>query len=147
MPELNRSLACLRIFGEPLVPDEITRLLGAQPTKSRLKGDVKYRSREGREAIAKEGAWFLRVDDRAPADVDGQVAEILGKLTEDLAAWISVSQQFGVDLYCGWFMKDTNEDIEIVPQTLAALSARGIKLAASIYAPITGDRPTVDPDS
>lgn len=147
MPELNHSLACLRIWGETLVPDEITRLLGAQPTESRLKGDVKYRSREGRETIAKEGAWFLRADDRAPADVDGQVAEILGKLTEDLATWISVSQRFGVDLYCGWFMKDTNEDIEIAPQTLAALSARGIKLAASIYAPITGDRPTVDSDS
>ena len=68
MPELNRSLACLRIFGETLVPDEITRLLGAQPTNSRLKGDVKYRSREGRETIAKEGAWFLRADDRAPVE-------------------------------------------------------------------------------
>jgi hypothetical protein len=68
-------------------------------------------------------------------------------LTEDLDKWKSLVQRFDVDFYCGWFMKDTNEDIEIAPQTLAALSARGIKLAASIYAPIAGDGPTVDPDS
>jgi hypothetical protein len=59
MPELNYSLACLRIWGEALIPDEITRLLGAAPTESRMKGDVRYRSKEGRETIAKEGAWLL----------------------------------------------------------------------------------------
>lgn len=136
MPELTRSLACLRIFGETLVPDEITRLLGVQPTKSRLKGEVKYRSREGRETIAKEGAWLLRADDRAPADVDGQVAEILGKLTDDLETWVSLAQQFDVDLSFGWFMEHSNEGIELSPKTLAAIGARGIRMSVDLYAPI-----------
>lgn len=135
MPELNYSLACLRIFGETLVPDEITRLLGAQPTESRLKGDVKYRSREGRETIAKEGAWFLHADDRTPADVDGQVAEILGKLTDDLDTWASLVQRFGVDLSFGWFMKHSNEGIELSPQTLAAIGVRGVRISVDLYAP------------
>jgi hypothetical protein len=66
-----------------------------------LKGDVKYRSREGRETIAKEGAWFLRADDRVPADVNGQVGEILSKLTDDLDTWASLVQRFDVDLSFG----------------------------------------------
>jgi hypothetical protein len=33
MPELNHSLACLRIFGETLVPDEVARLLVRSPQK------------------------------------------------------------------------------------------------------------------
>ena len=143
---LNYSLACLRIFGEALIPDEITQLLGAAPTTSRMKGDVKYRSKEGRETIAKEGAWLLSADERTPADVDRQAAEILEKLTDDPDKWKSLVQRFDVDFYCGWFMKDSNEDIEIAPQTLAALGARGIKLAVSMYAPTAGDRPTVDPN-
>ena len=135
MAELNYSLACLRIWGETLAPDEVTRLLGAQPTESRSKGDVKYRSREGREAIAKEGAWFLRADDRTPADVDGQVTEILGKLTDDLDTWASLVQRFGVDLSFGWFMEHSNEGIELSPKTLAAVGARGIRISVDLYAP------------
>ena len=65
---LNYSLASLRIFGEALIPDEITRLLGAAPTESRMKGDVRYRSKEGRETIAKKGAWFLSADEQTPAN-------------------------------------------------------------------------------
>jgi hypothetical protein len=107
-------------LGEALIPDEITQLLGAAPTESRMKGDVRYRSREGRETIAKDGAWLLSADERTPADVDRQAAEIFGKLTDDLDKWKSLAQRFDVDFYCGWFMKDTNEDIEIAPQTLAA---------------------------
>jgi hypothetical protein len=135
MSELWRSVAALRIFGETLQPDEITRLLGSPPTRSNLKGDVRYRSKEGRETIAKQGMWLLNATDREPEDVDGQVMEILGKLTDDLGVWNSLSQKFDIDLFCGWFMRESNEGLEISPATLAALSARGIKLGIDLYAP------------
>ena len=96
---------------------------------------MKFRSREGREAIAKEGAWFLRADDRTPADVDGQVAEIPSKLTDDLDTWASLVQRFDVDLSFGWFMEHSNEEIELSPQTLAAIGVRGIRISVDLYAP------------
>ena len=135
MPLLWRSVAALRIFGETLEPDEGTRLLGSPPTKSRLKGDVKYRSKDGRETIAKEGMWLLEATDREPVDVNGQVMEILGKLTGDLGVWNSLSQGFDIDLSFGWFMQESNEGLEIAPATLAALSARGIRVGIDVYAP------------
>jgi hypothetical protein len=135
MPQLWRSAAALRIFGETLQPDEITRLLGSPPTSCRLKGDVKYRSKDGRETIAKEGMWMLNATDCEPEDANGQVMEILGRLTDDLGVWSTLSQRFGIDLYCGWFMQESNEGLEFTPATLAALSARGIRLGIDIYAP------------
>jgi len=136
MPQLSESMMSLRISGEALIPDDITRLLGAPPTHSLKKGDVKYRSKDGRETIAKAGTWQLTAAIRTPEDTDGQVAEILGKLTDDMSVWTSLSQQFQVDLYCGWFMTDTNEGVSISPQTLAALGARGIEFGVDIYAPL-----------
>jgi hypothetical protein len=135
MTRLWRSVAALRISGETLQPDEITRVLGAPPTLSRLKGDVQYRSKAGRETIAKVGMWLLDATDREPEDVNGQVIEILGKLTGDLDVWNSLSQRFDIDLYCGWFMQESNEALEITPATLAALGARGITLGIEMYAP------------
>ena len=35
----------------------------------------------------------------------------------------------------GWFMKESNEGVDIKPSTLAALGSRGIALALDIYAP------------
>jgi len=135
MTQLWRSVAGLRIYGETLQPDEITRVLGAPPTLSRLKGDVQYRSKAGRETIAKVGMWLLNATDREPEDVNDQVTEILGKLTDDLDVWNSLSQTFDIDLYCGWFMQESNEGLEITRATLAALSARGIMLRIETYAP------------
>ena len=135
MPQLWRSVAALRIYGETLQPDEITRVLGAPPTLSRLKGDVQYRSKAGRETIAKVGMWLLNATDREPEDVNSQVIEILGKLTGDLGIWNSLSQRFDIDLSFGWFMRESNEGLEIAPATLAALSARGITLGIEMYAP------------
>ena len=108
MTQLWRSVASLRISGETLQPDEITRVLGAPPTLSRLKGDVQYRSKAGRETIAKGGLWLLEATDREPEDVNGQAIEIIGKLTDDLGVWNSLSQRLDVDLYCGWFMRESN---------------------------------------
>lgn len=139
MAHLSESLMTLRIFGEALDPDEITRLLGAAPSSSRRRGDVRARSKDGREIIAKEGMWLLNVEKRTPEDTDGQVAEMLGRLTNDLSIWLSLCQQYRVDLFCGWIMQETNEGLYISPETMAALAARGIKLGIDIYAPRSDD--------
>lgn len=81
------------------------------------------------------GQWHLKAMDRQPEDFDGQVAEILGKLTNDLEIWRSLSRNFKVDLFCGWFMEGGDEGLSISPSTMAALSERGIELGICIYGP------------
>lgn len=86
------------------------------------------------------GLWCLHATDCAPGNVDGQVAEILGQLTADLSVWESLSERFGIDLFCGWFMRESNEGLNISPKTLVALAERKIELAIDIYAPSRRDK-------
>ncbi|MCY4755790.1 DUF4279 domain-containing protein [Pelomonas aquatica] len=134
MSVIDHSRACLRIFGDDLIPEEITAALGAAPTKSETRGEV-LRSRNGRERVAKQGSWRLDAANMEPEDTNAQVQELLSKLTADLTVWHDMARRFEIDLFCGWFMGQTNDGAELSPATLLALGARGIALSLDIYAP------------
>jgi hypothetical protein len=134
MAQLHRSVASLRIGGDDLIPDEISKLLGAQPTKAYKKGDIKQKT-EQRNYLSRSGIWMLDALDRQPENVDGQITEILAKLSDDLSVWSSLAERFEIDLFCGWFMDAGDEGLTISPRSMAALSARQIELGICIYAP------------
>ena len=136
MAHLHRAVATLRIGGASLIPSEVSALLGAEPTLARIKGQ-EILSKSGNTRIAKAGQWHLHATDTEPENLDAQVAEILGKLTSDLSVWVDLSNRFKMDLFCGWFMNESNEGVEITPNTLNQLGERGIKLGIDIYAPDT----------
>jgi len=135
MPQLHRSAAALRIGGDTLVPEEISKHLGAAPTYCRVKGETWHDENTEREYVARTGQWQLDAADRQPEDVDGQVAEILSKLTDDLEIWRYLARNFEIDLFCGWFKEGSDEGLSISPKTMAALAERGIELDICIYGP------------
>jgi hypothetical protein len=134
MAQLYRSVAALRISGEELDPAEITDLLGCAPTAGQRKGDVLTGSVTGRSRIAKFGMWSLEASDQEPGSLDAQITELLGRLTPSLEVWSSISRRYDMDLFCGFFMRATNEGLEISAESLAALGRRGIALGLDIYA-------------
>jgi hypothetical protein len=134
MAHLARSKASLRIFGDELIPDEVSRLLGCPPTEAWIKGQVEH-LRSGREMVRKSGAWFLRVPEAEPENLNAQVSELLSKMTSDLDVWSTVTQRYEVDLFCGWFMEESNEGVSVSPHTLRLLGERGIELSLDIYGP------------
>lgn len=143
MAGIERSTAALRIFGDELVPEEIGELLGCPPTHCYRKGEVKV-LQSGHELKRKTGMWLLAAAAHEPENLDKQVAETLARLAQDLAVWESLSERFEIDLYCGLFMKETNEGLSLSPATLRALADRRIKIGLDIYAPlkdITNDEP------
>jgi hypothetical protein len=135
MAHLHHSIVGLRIFGDRLDPDEISRLLGGVPTDSFRKGQVKPSKTKG--IIRKSGGWLLNAAGQEPGNLDIQVEEMLGQLTEDLSVWAALTNEYKVDLFCGFFMSETDEGIEVSAKTLKALGERGIKLGVCIYAPST----------
>jgi len=136
MAHLSKSVTSIRIIGDDLVPDEITKLLGCTPTNSYFKGEVVRRIKTGQEVTKKSGIWLLETTDSEPENIDMQVSELLGKLTEDLAVWSNIKSRFKIDLFCGLFMEESNEGAEISSGTLKALGERGIMLSLDIYGPI-----------
>jgi len=79
--------------------------------------------------------WQLKAASCEPENLDKQVAELLAKLSPDLAVWASLSKRFEIDLFCGLFMEQSNEGGEISAATLMALGERGIALGLDIYGP------------
>ena len=128
MATVKRSVATLRISGDALVPAAITRALGAEPSAAQIKGESLVSKSTGNVRIAKFGMWRLEATLLEPAVVDSHVIEILEKITPDLSFWKPLTGEFSADLFCGLFMQQTNEGLELWAQTLAALGNRGIKL-------------------
>jgi len=135
MAHLQRSVAALRISGDQLIPDEVTKLLGRSPSRSCSKGDKRFLS-DDRVLVEKHGFWSLQATDAVPENIDAQVAELLGQLSSDLDIWRQLAARFDIDVFCGWFMGGSDEGVEVAASTLLALGERGIKLGVCIYAPV-----------
>lgn len=138
MAVVASTRASLRLFGDDLDPAEVTRILGGSPTSSVRKGEIWLPPRSTREHLNRTGAWIKVAKPREPGDLPGQIGELLGDLTSDLAAWRGLSQRFRADIFCGLFMFGTNEGVDFKPSVLDSLSSRGIGLSLDIYG---GDRP------
>ena len=108
-------------------------MLGAQPTDWERKGGLSQPNAGGKVFVARRGGWRLKATVREPADLDAQVAELLGQLTADLEVWRGLASRFKVDLFCGWFMHEGNEGISVSPATMRALADRGILLDIDLY--------------
>ena len=152
MAHLARSVASLRIFGDDLQPEVVSRILGCTPTKTWPKGHIQI-CKSGREVAKRTGGWLLHASDAEPENLDGQVAELLAKLTSDIAIWTEVGQRFEVDLFVGWFMESSNEGVSISSKTMFALAERGIELSLDIYGPddlreseVAQDQPALQAD-
>lgn len=144
MAELAHSRATLRIVGDDLLPDEITALLGAEPTTATTRGQVNELGRGPR--VWRTGLWRLEAPDAEPANPDGQIAEILDELTPDLDVWRALAARFRVEIFCGWFMAGSNEGVSLAPDTLRALGERGIRLDIDLYGGSDDDDDDADAD-
>jgi hypothetical protein len=136
MSALNKSSATLRILGDSLDADEISRILGCTPTKAHVKGQIRYKS-----TVYKTGGGLLEATDQESGDLDGQIAELFSRVKKDLVAWAGLSKKYEIDLFCGLFMNETDEGLEISVDTMKLLSERGIKLGICVYAPTLDTRP------
>ena len=135
MSELHYTMASLRFFGDDLIPDEVTELLGEQPTKSELKGHVRIGVKTGQEITVKTGGWWLNAPVQNDGNLDKQVANLLQSLTRDLEIWGDLTKRFNADVFCGLFMQTGNDGLSMTPSTLHMLGERGLRLEMCIYDP------------
>ncbi|WP_298163083.1 DUF4279 domain-containing protein [Brevundimonas sp.] len=131
MAGIGRTVLTLRFYGDDLDPAKVTALIGAEPTKTELKGHVWPSGR-----VSKAGSWRLSVGDREPGDLDGQIRELFYGLTENLEVWADLSARYDGDLFCGLFMESSNEGLDLEPDTLAMIGSRGLRLGFDIYGPV-----------
>lgn len=104
----------LRVIGDSLDPNEVTKLLGCEPTKAK-------------------GNWIL--DGKLPPtdDFEVQIENLLASVTDDLSAWKALADKYRIDIYCGLFLKDINRGCDLSSKIIKALSERNISICFDIY--------------
>lgn len=115
MATLHRAVASLSLTGEDLNPEKVTELLGGAPTHSWLKGDDIRKRPDLPPKVARQGHWRKDATPSEPENLDAQVIELLDGLTENVHVWKELAAQFSVSVFCGWFMSNANEGVEIAP--------------------------------
>lgn len=132
MAQIHHSTACLRIFGDDLIPEEITQALRCTPTVAQRTGElIRYQS--GRERVVKCGNWRLEAESAEPGNINGQVRWLLSQVESDPKVWKALVHQFDVDIFCGLFMQGSNDGMSLASDVMALLGERGIHLILDIY--------------
>jgi hypothetical protein len=137
MAYLHHSIAALRIRGDSLKPDAVSRLLCCSPTLGCVKGKI-VPSR-GRPSVRETGAWHLDSVGQQPGNLGAHVAELFSRVNNDAQAWTALSGTFETDLLCIYFSPEPDEVVEASAETLKILGERGIKLRLRIYSPTKED--------
>jgi hypothetical protein len=132
MGHIHHSAACLRIFGDDLIPEEITQILRCAPTVAQKTGEV-IRYQSGRERVVNRGNWRLDAATAEPEDINGQVRSLLLQVESAPDVWKALVQRFDVDMFCGLFMQGSNDGLSLAPDVMALLGERGIHLPLDIY--------------
>jgi Domain of unknown function (DUF4279) len=127
---IDGSNITLRFFGDDLVPDELTQLLGVEPSIAYRKGDI-FRGKEY-DRIYGIGSWRLK-SERAEIDLEEKIDRLLDKLPSDLEIWHGLTRKFQVDLFCGLWMKRWNRCIDFKATTLQRMAKRGLSIGLDIY--------------
>ena len=105
MSALETTEAALRAWGADLDPNDVSDLLGIQPTRSEHKGDILSGKHSPKVRIAKMGGWRLQAPSRSDGNLDAQIVALLSQLPDDLAVWHKLSERYRADIFCGLFMQ------------------------------------------
>ena len=124
---------CLRIYGDDLDPDEITRLMGHAPSRSQRKGQSVLDSSGRVKRVARTGSWLLDRSLDAEATIEEGIESLLDGLPDDEQMWAELRQRFQVDLLCDVFIRGVNQGFTVSPRVLGLLARRGIEFGVDIY--------------
>ena len=130
MAAIARVRASLRVFGDSLEPEEVSALLGREPTRCQRKGD---KIGPNSANVEQTGAWILDSGISEKAEVEEHVETLLAALTNDSDEWASLTDRFSASILCSLFLAQYNEGFELSPRLAHALADRGLVIAFDIY--------------
>jgi hypothetical protein len=137
----KKPILALRIHGDDLQPDELSRQLGCEPSAAFKKGDRNAGANGKEYAPRKTGMWKLDSPDSTDS-VEERIRQLLSKVTESLDVWNALRAKFDLTLSVGMFMDSTNEELIFSSAVVELLGKRGISIWLDAYAP--SDESAVD---
>jgi len=129
--EVKECSVSLQFWSDDLVPDEVTHLLGINPTQSYKKGDV-FR-RQVNEQVHKFGLWLYSVHRCAGVSLEDQINALFDQLPADLGVWWELKTKFEADLFFRLPLEQSSSVLDFSQQTLQRISERGLSIGLDLY--------------
>jgi hypothetical protein len=127
----------LRIAGDSITPEAISRLLGCTPTLGFVKGQIA--PSRGKPIVRETGYWHLDAAGQYPGNLDAHVAELFERVNNALPVWAALSREYKIELFCVYFTREADEPVQASGETMKVLGDRGIQLGLRVYSPAEDD--------
>ncbi len=132
MAAIARVSVSLMVFGDGLEPDEVSALLGCQPTRFHRKGDNRPGHGDG-HATEPTGAWILDSALSEKAEIEEHVESLLSLISNDSDEWANLTARFSASILCSLFLDQYNEGFELSPRLAQSMAERGLVIAFDLY--------------
>jgi hypothetical protein len=103
----NEIQVDLRIMEFPFHPDQITEMVGVQPTEIWLKGQ---RTLGSIGALLKENGWGLSSNCDRHAEFGEHIQSLIGQITPYIERFAQVSNQYYTELSCAVYIYYNNDE-------------------------------------
>ena len=131
--DIDRLAIALRVTGDELDPDRITRMLGVAPTFAGRKGE--HVDHHGVPTAQPTGVWLYALPASPEWELGDAIDTLLEQLPADPALWESMAGRAEVAVVCGLYVHDVDRSAALPPDTLARLAERRLALRLEIHGP------------
>jgi hypothetical protein len=123
---------CLRELGDELDPDEVSRLMGRAPSRSRRKGQPVLDDSGRVRRLARTGSWLLDFPLSSETTIAEGIKALVGSLPDEKKVWATLNEHFHLDLLCDIFVRGVIQGFVLSAKVLEMLTRRGIKFGVDI---------------
>lgn len=79
------------------------------------------------------GIWIFALPESHEWELTDGIRTLLAALPDDSAIWEQLSSKAKLDVFCGLGLNQWNRGVDLPPDLLAQLGARGLSLGLDIY--------------
>ncbi len=131
----------LRVYGNEMLPKDVSASLGCKPTESWTRGDPmpsgpRFRMNSG---------WLLSAPATKCGKIDAQIAWIFSHLTRDMRVWKRMGSRYRIDLNAVIYLESWNRGLIVSPSSMAKISRRCLSLGFDIYSYGKDGQPNTNP--
>jgi len=128
--DIDRLEIELRVTGDDLEPERITRMLGVNPTLAARKGEEIDLA--GVPVAQRTGIWSYALPASPEWELGDAIDTLLERMPHDPALWESLAGWATVSVVCGLYIHDVDRAADLAPDTLARLAERRLALRLEI---------------
>jgi len=122
----------VNFYSKKLDRQEITKLIGVEPTKSWDPGERHPVGNSKRTRITDWGKWYLTTK-RDNTDLNIKLKDLLDSLTSDLENWRILTSKYETWVDVAGYMENWNRGFTLKPEIMKMLSDRNLEIVFDIY--------------